>query len=101
MPEKPREEYLLYVRVPDPEDQTPKATNAFLERIAELLSDEDENIYVEPYTRDDVTPETRETRSKHGDGRGFKDEGEEHYTNSIDSTDKNSIRPLYFCHNKF
>ena len=42
MPRKPREEYLLYVRVPDPEDQTLKATNAFLERIAELLSDEDE-----------------------------------------------------------
>jgi hypothetical protein len=101
MARKPREEYLLYVRVPDPEDQSLEATNAFLERIAELLSDEDADIYVEPYTRDDVTRETRETRSKHGDVRGFKDEGEEHYTNSIDSTDKNSIRPLYFCHNKF
>ena len=101
MPRHPREEYLLYVRVPDPEDQTLERTNGFLERLAELLSDEDEHIYVEPYTRDEVTKETREPRSKHGEDRGLKDEGEEHYTNSIDSTDKNSLRPLYFCHNKF
>jgi hypothetical protein len=101
MANKPREEYLLYVRVPDPEDQSLEATRDFLVRIAELLSDEDENIYVEAYTRDEVTTETREPRSKHGKDRGFKDEGEEHYRNSVDSTDKNSIRPLYFCHNKF
>ena len=95
---KPREEYLLYVRVPDPEDASPEGTAAFLERIAHLLSDEGENIYVEPYlTYDDK----KKPRGTHGKELGIKDEGEDHYGYSPDGTYKNSLKPMYFCHNKF
>ena len=99
MARKPREEYLLYVRVPNPEDETLEATNAFLERIAELLTDDEAHIYVEPYLT--YVEDRKVTEGTHGRESGIKSEGVDHFTNSIDSTDKNSIRPLYFCHNKF
>jgi hypothetical protein len=94
----PHEEYLLYVRVPDPEDASPEATNAFLDRIAQLLNDETANIYVEPYrTYDDE----QKTRGSHGIESGIKDEGVDHFEDSPDSKNKNSVQPMYFCHNKF
>jgi hypothetical protein len=99
MPEEPREEYLLYVRVPNPEDETLEATNAFLERIAQLLTDDEAHIYVEPYLT--YVEDRKKTEGTHGSRSGIKFEGVPHFKNSIDSTDKNSIRPLYFCHNKF
>lgn len=94
----PREEYLFYVRVPDPEDESPEATTAFLERIAQLLTDDDANIYVEPYrTYDDE----KKTSGTHGRESGIKDEGVDHFRESPDSRKKNSLQPMYFCHNKF
>ncbi len=99
MPGHPREEYLLYVRVPDPEDQSLEATTRFLDRLAHLLSDRDAHIYVEPYMTFD---ETEKDRGTHGRELGIKDDGPEHFAeNTPDSTDKNSLRPMYFCHNKF
>lgn len=97
----PREEYLLYVRVPDKFDE-PDRINAFLERLAQLLSDDDMNIYVEPYTKDELTEETRRLpRDTHGTGSGIKEEGEDCHGNSVAGTKKDSLRPMYFCHNKF
>jgi hypothetical protein len=94
----PREEYLLYVRVPDPEDESLEATAEFLKRIAQLLTDDDADIYVEPYlTYDD----TKKTEGTHGSESGIKFEGVEHFRDSPDSTKKNSLQPMYFCHNKF
>jgi hypothetical protein len=98
MPERPHEEYLLYVRVPDPEDESLEATTAFLNRIAALLTDDEAGIYVEPYrTYDD----TKKTEGTHGRESGIKVEGEDHFRDSPDSTKKNSLQPMYFCHNKF
>jgi hypothetical protein len=92
------EEYLLYVRVPDPEDEQLDTTSGFLERLARLLNDEDAKIYVEDY-RTYVEGE-QHTHGRHGDGELDAD-GVEHSGNSPDSHKKNSLRPLYFCHNKF
>lgn len=97
---EPREEYLLYVRVPDPEDQSVEATTAFLDRIAQLLSDDDANIYVEPYRTFDET-EPKLPRGKHGTESGIAEAGVDHFRESPDSTKKNSLQPMYFCHNKF
>jgi hypothetical protein len=94
----PREEYLLYVRVPDPEDQSPEATAEFLERIAELLTDDAAHIYVEPYVTYD---DDKKTEGTHGRESGIKYRGEDHYGNSPDGTYKNTLKPMYFCHNKF
>lgn len=97
---EPREEYLLYVRVPDPEDESLEATAAFLERIAQLLTDDDHHIYVEPYRTYDDTQKTE--GSPHGSGEsGVKLDGVDHFEDSPDSTNKNSLQPMYFCHNKF
>ncbi len=101
MPDKPQEEYLLYVRVPDPEDQTDSTRNDFLERLAALLSDEAEHIYVEPYTKDDVNDDNRGERDTHGRESGIKARGEDHFKNSVSGENKNSLQPMYFCHNKF
>ena len=99
---EPREEYLLYVRVPDPEDQSRDDTIAFLERIAELLTDDAANIYVEPYAKHvEHDEDVKVTEGTHGSESGIKEEGREHFDNSPDSTKKNSLQPLYFCHNKF
>jgi hypothetical protein len=95
---KPREEYLLYVRVPDPEDKSLKATKKFLERIAALLTDDKAHIYVEPYV---TYNDKKKTEGTHGKESGIKDEGVDHYGNSPDGTYKNSLKPMYFCHNKF
>jgi hypothetical protein len=97
-PRHPREEYLFYVRVPDPEDETEHSRNGFLERLAQLLSDDDEHIYVEPHrTADD----TKKPRGTHGRESGIKDEGEDRYTNSVVGGNNNSLQPMYFCHNKY
>ena len=98
MPEKPHEEYLLYVRVPDPEDQSREATIRFLERIATLLSDDDANIHVAPAATFDE--KHRKRYGRHGDVSGVKDDGEDRFDSTV-GTDQNSLRPLYFCHNKF
>jgi hypothetical protein len=66
------EEYLLYVRVPDPEDEQLDTTSGFLERLARLLNDEDAKIYVEDY-RTYVEGE-QHTHGRHGDGELDADE---------------------------
>jgi hypothetical protein len=98
MPEGPHEEYLLYVRVPDPEDQSRDATIRFLERIATLLSDDDEGIYVEPAATYDEKHKKR--RGKHGTDLGINDDAQDRFDSAVGS-DQNSLGPLYFCHNKF
>ena len=96
----PREEYLLYVRVPEQFNE-PGSLNDFLERLANLLSDEAEAIYVEPYTRDEISEETRAPRDTHGRESGIKQSGEDCHGNSVAGSNKDSLLPMYFCHNKF
>ena len=94
MSEKTPEEYLLYVRIPDEVDGVRDDTVTFLQRVAKLLSDDDEHIYVEEYlTYDEEHPKL--PRGKHNDdGQGYRG-------NSPAGTRKNSLQPMYFCHNKF
>ena len=94
MSEKTPEEYLLYVRIPDEVDGVRDDTVTFLQRVAKLLSDDDEHIYVEEYlTYDEENPKL--PRGKHNDdGQGYRG-------NSPAGTRKNSLQPMYFCHNKF
>jgi len=98
MPEKPHEEYLLYVRVPDPEDQSRGDALAFMERLAVLLSDDEAGIYVEPAATYDGE---QKPRGKHGEESGIKYDSEDRFGNSPVSSDKNTLGPMYFCHNKF
>ena len=94
MSEQKPEEYLLYVRIPDEVDGVRDDTVTFLQRVAKLLSDDDEHIYVEEYlTFDEENPKM--PRGKHeDDGQGYRG-------NSPAGTRKNSLQPMYFCHNKF
>ena len=73
MSDKPPEEYLLYVRIPDEVDGVRDDTVQFLQRVAKLLSDDDEHIYVEEYlTFDEEHPKM--PRGKHDDdGQGYRE----------------------------
>jgi hypothetical protein len=94
MSDKPAEEYLLFVRIPDEVDQSREDTGVFLKRLAKLLSDDDQRIYVEEYiTYDEDNPKM--PRGKHeDDGQGYRG-------NSPAGGRKSSLQPMYFCHNKF
>jgi hypothetical protein len=88
------DEYLLFVRVPEPVDDDLDATTKFLDRVARLLSDDDHHIYVEQY-RDYNEEEPKTPRGKHDY------EGEGYRGNSPAGGRKNSLQPMYFCHGKF
>ena len=92
--ERPAEEYLLYVRVPDSVDGVRNDTVDFLTRLAKLLSDDEHHIYVEEYlTYDPDNPKM--PRGNHdSDGPGYRG-------NSPAGGHKNGLQPMYFCHNKF
>jgi hypothetical protein len=96
------QEYLIYVRVPRFEDDDPKKFARFLEHVANVLSDDDEHVYVESYDDYDGEKKARRKADK-GDGeRTPLDNGKGGGGTSNPSGGyRSTLQPMYVCHGKF
>ncbi len=95
----PPEEYLLYARVPRDRD-TPAKVGKYLEHIANLLSDDEQHLYVESYEKyTGKKKKAKKAAKTAGSGAGSGGDGTD--MNDPDGGSKSTLHPMYFCHNKF
>jgi hypothetical protein len=96
------EEYLVFARVPETRKSSRAEITEFLEEIANLLSDEDQQVYVEDYMSYNGEKKPR-TRDKGSDPGRRRDGGKGNGATSENPAGghKSALYPMYVCHGKF
>jgi hypothetical protein len=92
------QEYLIYVRAPVAAKYDADKMKAFLDHVAQVLSDKEEGVYVESYFEYDGEEKARPREKPNPDDEvpGGKGNGV-----SMVGTEKSSLEPMYLCHGKF